>query len=125
MKKLFTLLCLLLAVSCAKEYDFEVHPYNIVMPANLEIDKEVGIKLESNFTRETALMNVKINTAGIFTLKVVDIKNNVIAKELVTGKSGDNLFKVYVNTLPRNSYRIELFCDDQKVGAVVINLLEL
>jgi len=123
MKKLLILLCLIVLVGCTKEYDFEIYPYNIEMPESLNIDKEVGIKLESNFASDVVLLNVKINTEGIFSVKVIDIKGQVIAKEIVSGKNGDNLFKVYVNTLPKSSYRLELFCDDNKVGAEVINLL--
>lgn len=110
-------------LACTPDYDFEIYPYDQVMPEELAIEKEVGLKLENRFATDVMLMNVKINTAGVFTIKVLDIQDRVVAKELVTGKSGDNLFKVYVNTLPSSSYRFELFCDDEKVGAEVINLL--
>lgn len=121
MKKLLTLISLILLTSCAKEYEFEY--VGVEVPENLLINKEVGIKLESRFIEDVALMNVKINAAGIFTIKVVDIKGEVISKEIVRGEIGDNLFKVYTNTLPISSYRLELFCDDEKVGAEVVNLL--
>jgi hypothetical protein len=52
------------------------------------------------------------------------MKNQIISKEIVKGVVGDNLFKVYINTLPLSSYRLELYCDDEKVGVEVINLIE-
>lgn len=124
MKKLLTIFSLILLTSCAKDYEFEVVSVDLEVPETLLIEKEVGIKLESRFVNEEALMNVKINTAGIFSIKVIDINDEVVSKEIVSGEPGDNLFKVYTNTLPVSSYRIELFCDDQKVGSEVVNLIK-
>ena len=124
MKKLLTLIGLTILTSCAKEYDFEVIAVDQVIPQELLIEKEVGIKLESRFINDEVLMNVKINAGGLFTIKVVDIKGEVVSKEIVRGEEGANLFKIYTNTLPISSYRIELFCDDEKVGAEVINLIQ-
>jgi hypothetical protein len=122
MKKFITLISLIMLTSCAEDLEFEY--VSVEVPDNLLIEKEVGIKLESKFIDDVALMNVKINAAGIFTIKVIDIRNEVVSKEVVRGEVGDNLFKVYTNTLPISSYRIELFCDDEKVGAEVVNLLQ-
>lgn len=122
MKKLITLISLIMLTSCAEDLEFEY--VSVEVPDNLLIEKEVGIKLESRFIDDVALMNVKINAAGIYTIKVIDIRNEVVSKEVVRGEVGDNLFKVYTNTLPISSYRIELFCDDEKVGAEVVNLLQ-
>ena len=122
MKKLLIFFTVLLLTGCAK--DLELEQINLVeVPETLVIDKEVGIKLESRFTSEEVRMNVKINAEGLFTIKVLDIENQVISKEVVRGEVGDNLFKVYTNTLPVSSYRLELFCDDIKVGTEVINLI--
>ena len=123
MKKILILFTVLLLTGCAK--DLELEQINLVeVPETLVIDKEVGIKLESRFTSEEVRMNVKINAEGLFTIKVLDIENQVISKEVVRGEVGDNLFKVYTNTLPVSSYRLELFCDDIKVGTEVINLID-
>lgn len=123
MKKLLIFFTVLLLTGCAK--DLELEQINLVeVPETLVIDKEVGIKLENRFTSEEVRMNVKINAEGLFTIKVLDIENQVISKEVVRGEVGDNLFKVYTNTLPVSSYRLELFCDDIKVGTEVINLID-
>lgn len=123
MKKLLIFFTVLLLTGCTK--DLELEQINLVeVPETLVIDKEVGIKLENRFTSEEVRMNVKINAEGLFTIKVLDIENQVISKEVVRGEVGDNLFKVYTNTLPVSSYRLELFCDDIKVGTEVINLID-
>jgi len=122
MKKYLTLIGLILLTSCAKDLEFEY--VSVEVPESLLIEKEVGIKLESRFINEEVLMNVKINAGGLFTIKVVDIKGEVVSKEIVRGELGDNLFKIYTNTLPVSSYRLELFCDDEKVGTEVINLIQ-
>jgi hypothetical protein len=123
MKKLITLFSLLLLIGCAKDLEFD-ELYLEEIPENLVIEKEAGIKLESRFANSEVRMNVKINNAGVFAIKVVDMKNQIISKEIVKGVVGDNLFKVYINTLPLSSYRLELYCDDEKVGVEVINLIE-
>lgn len=122
MKKLITLFSLLLLIGCAKDLELD-EIYLEEIPENLIIEKEVGIKLENRFANDVVRMNVKINADGIFTIKVIDMKNQVVSKEVVKGEVGDNLFKVYINTLPISSYRLELLCDDEKVGTEVINLL--
>lgn len=122
MKKLITLFSLLLLIGCAKDLELD-EIYLDEIPENLVIEKEAGIRLESRFASNEVRMNVKINASGVFTIKVIDIKNQVVSKEVVKGKVGDNLFKVYINTLPISSYRLELLCDDEYVGSEVINLL--
>ena len=122
MKKLITLFSLLLLIGCAKDLELD-EIYLDEIPESLVIEKEAGIKLESRFASDEVRMNVKINSSGVFTIKVIDIKNQVVSKEVVKGKVGDNLFKVYINTLPISSYRLELLCDDEYVGSEVINLL--
>jgi len=92
------------------------------IPEALEIDELVGIKLESNFATEVINMNVKLDSEGEFFIKVLDISNRVVSKEKVSGELGDNLFRVYTKTLPKSSYRLELFRGNKKVGATNINL---
>lgn len=94
----------------------------VEIPEALEIDDLVGIKLESNFATEVINMNVKLDSEGEFFIKVLDISNRVVSKEKVSGEIGDNIFRVYTKTLPKSSYRLELFRGNKKVGATNINL---
>jgi hypothetical protein len=54
-------------------------------------------------------MNVKTDYTGSVTIKIFDIANRVISKEVTTVKAGDNILKVYTTALPSSAYRIGLF----------------
>jgi len=92
------------------------------IPQELKIDALVGIKLESNFATDVINMNVKLDTEGEYFITVLDISNRIVSKEKVSGELGDNLFRVYTSTLPKSSYRLELYRDQTKIGTTNINL---
>ena len=121
-QKIYYTILFTLFLACSPDYDFEIEPYTFV-PEALIIKEDTGIKLESNFATTEIKMNVKLNSSGNYYIKVLDITGKVVAKELVNGKIGDNIFTVYTSTLPKSSYRLELFHEDKKVGATSINLL--
>jgi len=121
-QKIYYTVLFTLFLACTPDYDFEIEPYTFV-PEALVIKEEVGIKLDSNFATSEMKMNVKLNSTGNYYIKVLDITGKVVAKELVNGRIGNNIFTVYTSTLPKSSYRLELFNDDKKVGATSINLL--
>jgi hypothetical protein len=54
-------------------------------------------------------MNIKFESAGTATIKIMDISNRVVSKEQVEVKSGDNILKVYTSALPSSAYRIGLY----------------
>jgi len=120
MKKLIIILALVIA-SCAKDDIYTTVDFQEV-PENLVIAEAVGIKLSSNFANKSVDMNVKLNTDGNYFIKIKDNYGKVIAKEKVSGKIGDNIFKVYTSTLPKSSYRIELYLEDSKIGVTQINI---
>jgi len=121
-QKIYYTVLFTLFLACSPDYDFEIEPYTFV-PEALVIKEEVGIKLDSNFATTEVRMNVKLNSLGNYYIKVLNITGKVVAKELVNGRIGDNIFTVYTSTLPKSSYRLELFHEDDKVGATTINLL--
>jgi len=121
-QKIYYTVLFTLFLACTPDYDFEIEPYTFV-PEVLVIKEEVGIKLDSNFATSEMKMNVKLNSTGNYYIKVLDITGKVVAKELVNGRIGNNIFTVYTSTLPKSSYRLELFNEDKKVGATSINLL--
>lgn len=81
----------------------------VKVPNQLEISKKVGIKLESPFVSSEVSMNVKLDFSGNVTIKIFDISNRVVSKEVVYVNSGDNILKVYTNALPPSAYRIGLY----------------
>lgn len=122
MKKLLALAALLI-VSCAKDEIYEEVQMDII-PDTLQMVEPVGIKLESKFVSNEALMNVKLPDNGDYTIKILDINNKVVASEKVKGFIGDNLFKVYTKVLPKSSYRLELYKINNRVGYTQINITE-
>jgi len=120
-QKIYYTVLFTLFLACTPDYDFMIEPYTFV-PEALVIKEDVGIKLDSNFATTEVKMNVKLNSAGNYYIKVIDISGKVVAKELVNGRIGDNIFTVYTSTLPKSSYRLELFYEDSKVGTSLINL---
>jgi len=120
-QKIYYTILFTLFLACSPD-EFYEPMYMEEIPEALEIDALVGIKLESNFATEVINMNVKLDSEGEFYIKVLDISNRVVSKEKVSGELGDNLFRVYTKTLPKSSYRLELFRGTKKVGATNINL---
>jgi len=121
-QKIYYTILFTLFLACTPDSVYEPIEY-VFVPQDLQIQESVGIKLDSNFASSTILMNIKLDKEGNYYIKVLDVKNNVVSKEKVTGNTGDNIFKVYTSTLPKSSYRIELFYESNKVGATSINLL--
>ena len=94
-------------VSCTKD-DMFIEPTPNVK-AELQIKSAVGIKLESAFVTTEVSMNVKTEAAQVVTVKIFDIGNRVVSKEVMNVKAGDNLLKVYTSALPSSAYRIGLY----------------
>jgi hypothetical protein len=108
MKKLLILsVCVTLFSACTKEDVLPIPDQQI--KENLKITENIGIKLESAFVSSEVAMNVKLENAGIVTIKIMDISNRVVSKEQVTVKIGDNILKVYTSALPSSAYRIGLY----------------
>ena len=115
MKKLLVIsLLLLVVVSCMKDEILE--PINMVeVPQSLKIDDIQGLKLESSIVSEEVSMNVKLPYPGTYRIKIKDFGNELISQEKITADGGDNILKVYVSSLPSDSYTIELSNEDGNV----------
>ena len=108
MKKIIfiSLLIVLTLSSCMKDEIFE--PIVNEVPKSLEIAAIQGIKLESTIVTEEVKMNAKLPYDGVYRIKIRDIGRNLVSQEEITAKAGDNLLKVYVSSLPKDGYTIEL-----------------
>jgi hypothetical protein len=111
MKKILLLTLSLLAISCSKDLDYEMVDF-LFVPDNLKIEEPVGIRLASNIVSNQVDVNVKLPADGTYRIKILDITLNVISQEKLTAKAGDNLIKVYVNTLPQSSFVVELLTEE-------------
>ena len=108
MKKLLTITILLLTLTgCMK--DEIIEPINLVeVPESLVIEDLQGLKLESTIVSSEVRMNVKLPYTGEYRIKIRDISNQLISQEKIDGNEGDNLLKVYVSSLDKDGYMIEL-----------------
>lgn len=107
MKKTLILAFIVIGLSgCYKE---DILPITQEVKPELAIANTVGIRLETAFVTNEVSMNVKTETAGTVTIKIFDISNKVVSKEVVTVKQGDNILKVYTFALPSSAYRVGLF----------------
>lgn len=108
-------------VSCQNE---EILVPEVQVSEELKISDKVGIKLQSPFVTTEVAMNVKIETAQTVTVKIFDIANRVVSKEVMDVKAGDNVLKVYTTALPSSAYRIALFDNNNKqLGVTDFNKL--
>lgn len=108
MKKLLIIaLSTVIISSCTKEQDFAPTPQQA--SEELKIANSMGIKLQSPFVTSEVAMNVKSETAGTVTIKILDIGNRVVSKETVNVVVGDNILKVYTSALPPSAYRIGFY----------------
>lgn len=92
-------------IGCTKT---AVAPIAQVQP-ELAIANTVGIKLQTTFVTSEVAMNVKSDVAQTATIKIFDIANRVVSKEIINVSAGDNIVKVYTSALPSSAYRIALY----------------
>ena len=107
MKKILSLLLILIVLGCAQE-EIYIEQVSIDIPKALEIKELVGLKIESVIVEEEVRMNVKLPYSGEYRIKIRDIEGTLISQEIILANMGNNLLKVYVSTLPSSSYKLEL-----------------
>lgn len=108
-------------VSCQNE---EMFVPTVQVSEELKISDKVGIKLQTPFVTSEVAMNVKTETAQTVTVKIFDIANRVVSKEVMNVKEGDNVLKVYTTALPSSAYRIALFDNNNRqLGVTDFNKL--
>ena len=107
MKKLLLFTLTLLVLSCTKDLDYDVVEYTIV-PEKLVIAEDAGLRLASNIVHGNVDINVKLPSAGTYRIRVLDLTNRIVSQDKIHAPKGDNILKVYVSTLPDQSYTVEL-----------------
>jgi hypothetical protein len=104
MKKL---LILFLFISCSDTIYIERTTQEV--PETLFMPQPVGLKLESYIVEDKVRINTKLPRDGKYRIKILDFSNTIISQEIITGKEGDNILNIYVNSLPISSYTVELY----------------
>ena len=121
MKKVLSLLALILILGCAQDEEFIVIDDNQEVPEALFIQDLVGVKLASSIVSDRVAMNVKLPSDGVYRVKIRhSMTNELISQERLTGKEGDNILKVYVNTLEESSYKLELTKEDHTTIGITV-----
>lgn len=117
MKKLITLLGLIVLVSCMKDDEFIIDPI-VEVPENLFIGELQGVKLASYIVNEEVDINIKLPKTDTYRVKIRHgVNDRIISQELVQGKQGDNLLKVYVRAIPNSAYKLEVTTENhQSIG---------
>ena len=110
---LFAIL-LILATKCTSDsYEFVDYTY---VPQELKIEQLEGLKLASMFVQNEVAMNVKLSSGGEHRVKIYGIDDKLISQEKLTANLGDNVLTVYTKILPKGSYRIELYKNENRLG---------
>jgi hypothetical protein len=104
MKKL---ILLFLFISCSDTIYIE-RPIQEV-PETLFMSQAIGLKLESYIVKDKVRINTKLPKDGKYRIKILDFSNTIINQEIITGKEGDNILNIYVNSMPVSSYTVELY----------------
>jgi len=117
MKKVITILSLIVLVSCMKDDEFIIDPI-VEVPENLFIGELQGVKLASYIVNEEVDINIKLPKTDTYRVKIRHgVNDRIISQELVQGKQGDNLLKVYVRAIPNSAYKLEVTTENhQSIG---------
>lgn len=107
MKKLITLLSIVFLISCTPD------PYDIVVVVDepteaLYIGEASGLKLENYIVDSQVNINTKFEEDGTYRIKLYNFNNELVSQEKIKASKGDNLLKIYVSALPKESYIVKL-----------------
>lgn len=114
MKKIIAILSLIVLVSCMKDDEFIIDPI-VEVPENLFIGELQGVKLASYLVNEEVDINIKLPKTDRYRVKIRHgVNDRIISQEIVNGKEGDNLLKVYVRALPDSAYKLEVTTENHE-----------
>ena len=108
-KLLLLLLTFTILIGCAKDDEFLEPITNEEVPQSLQIKELIGIKLENTIVTDRVAMNVKLPLDCKYRIKIRHgINNELISQEMIEAEEGDNLLRVYVASLDKSGYMIQL-----------------
>ena len=108
-KLLLLLLTFTILIGCIKDDEFLEPIINEEIPQSLQIKELIGIKLENTIVTDRVAMNVKLPLDGKYRIKIRHgLNNELVSQEMIEGEEGDNLLRVYVASLDKSGYMIQL-----------------
>lgn len=107
MKKLLSILLLLVVFGCMKD---PIDDYEIIteVPESLQIVEPIGLKLQNTFVTNKVSINAKFDKMGSYRIKIVDISGRVVSSEKISADEGDNLLNIYTTALDKSSYQVQI-----------------
>lgn len=116
MKKFLALaLIFIIAVGCNREDELPVKATQDF----LKISESVGLRIETPFVTESVGVNAKIETAGTYVIRIIDISNKVVSREEIQLKAGDNIINIKTTVLPASAYRLSLSTKEGLILGVI------
>lgn len=123
MKRLFNLLIFLIIISCARDVEEPIVPI-IEVPERLVIGEFQGIKLGSLIVSQQVNINTKLPKDGTYRIKIYDFTGKLVNQEKLKGVKGDNILNIYVSSLPKSSYTVELrTMDNNLIGRELFSVV--
>ena len=111
---IFTIFILSTLIGCTS--DELITPYSLEhISEKLYVSKESGIRLENYIVEDEVRINIKLNTEGTHRIKILDIEGTTVSQEKIDVYNGNNILKVYVKSLPKSSYTVEVLNEKGEV----------
>ena len=104
-----------LFLACTKD-DSEWMTYDpLTIQTQLNINDTDGFKVNGNSITNRSNFNIKVSTAGKYTLEVLDITGIAVTRENLNLKHGNNILTFYTNAMKNGDYTINI----KKEGQVI------
>ena len=106
-QKWYYFILFFLFLACAKDTDWNIYE-PISHNKELQIDGAEGLKVSGNFITNRSNFNVKVSTAGNYTLEVLNIAGIAVTRDNLNLKVGDNILTFYTNAIEDGDYTINV-----------------
>jgi len=106
-QKRYYFILFFLFLACAKDTDWNIYE-PISHNKELQIDGAEGLKVSGNFITNRSNFNVKVSTAGNYTLEVLNIAGIAVTRDNLNLKVGDNILTFYTNAIEDGDYTINV-----------------
>lgn len=104
-----------LFLACVKD-DAEWMTYDpLTIQTQLNIDNTDGLKINGNSITNRSNFNIKVSTAGNYTLEVLDITGIAVTRENLNLRHGNNILTFYTNAIQDGDYTINI----KKEGQII------
>ena len=106
-QKWYYFILFFLFLACAKDTDWNIYE-PISHNKELQIDGAEGLKVSGNFITNRSNFNIKVSTAGKYTLEVLNIAGIAVTRDNLNLKVGDNILTFYTNAIEDGDYTINV-----------------